>query len=60
MFRTLLSFALATLAAVPTFADAPSDASAPAPFPSVVYRNPIASAETPDAWPDYGFGDPFV
>lgn len=57
MFRTLLSFALATLAAVPTFADAPSDA---APFPSVVYRNPVADAETPDAWPDYGFGDPFV
>ena len=69
MFRTLLSFLFATLAAVPTFADAPSDAdsaSAPsaadaaAPFPSVVYRNPVASAETPDAWPDYGFGDPFV
>ncbi len=66
MFRTLLSFLFATLAAVPTFADAPSAASAPAadsasaPFPSVVYRNPIASAETPDAWPDYGFGDPFV
>lgn len=68
MFRTLLSFVFATLAAVPTFADAPSDApasapvadSAAAPFPSVVYRNPVASAETPDAWPDYGFGDPFV
>ena len=56
MFRTLLSFVLATLAAVPTFADAPSDAA----FPSVVYRNPVASAETSDAWPDYGFGDPFV
>lgn len=61
MFRTLLSFALATLAVVPTFAaaDAPSPDSA-APFPSVVYRNPVADAETPDAWPDYGFGDPFV
>ncbi|MBP3557092.1 MAG: family 43 glycosylhydrolase [Thermoguttaceae bacterium] len=59
MFRTLLSFVFATLAAVPTFADAPSSDSA-APFPSVVYRNPVASAETPDAWPDYGFGDPFV
>ncbi|MBQ9127452.1 MAG: family 43 glycosylhydrolase, partial [Thermoguttaceae bacterium] len=59
MFRTLLSVALATLAAVPTFADAPAADSA-APFPSVVYRNPVASAETPDAWPDYGFGDPFV
>lgn len=62
MFRTLLSFALATLAAVPTFADAPSAASAsvPAAPTSVVYRNPIASLETPGAWEDYGFGDPFV
>ncbi len=59
MFRTFFALSILTLAAVPTFADAPSPDSDSA-FPSVVYRNPVASAETPDAWPDYGFGDPFV
>ena len=60
MFRTFFALSILTLAAVPTFADAPSPDSAAAPFPSVVYRNPVADAATPDAWPDYGFGDPFV
>lgn len=64
MLRTLLSFALATFAVVPTLAaddaSSPDSAADAVAFPSVVYRNPVADAETPDAWPDYGFGDPFV
>ncbi len=52
MFRPLFASFLLALVAAPLFAaDAP---------PSAVYRNPIASAETPGAWEDYGFGDPFV
>lgn len=52
MFRRSLRLVLSLAAVAPLAADA-----AP---PSVVYRNPVASLETPGAWPDYGFGDPFV
>ena len=60
MFRPFFaSFALlaSTLGAATLFA---ADSTAVPVAPSVVYRNPIASLETPGVWEDYGFGDPFV
>ncbi|MBQ5788854.1 MAG: family 43 glycosylhydrolase, partial [Thermoguttaceae bacterium] len=57
MFRSFFASLALTLAVAPLFA---ADSTAVPVAPSVVYRNPIASLETPGVWDDYGFGDPFV